>query len=115
MTFRTNDDNAVPGDIIVDGILRFSDETKIFNGLGNLELNGYVELKTPSFNEHFQMIGSKTINTSSTIEFTHPSSTISTSNIPVDGLGKIVLGSLTNNVSNSGVLNIFDNVKLLTH
>ena len=110
VTFRTNDDNAVPGDIIVDGILRFSDETKIFNGLGNLELNGYVELKTPSFNEHFQMIGSKTINTSSTIEFTHPSSTISTSNIPVDGSGKIVLGSLKNNVSNSGVLNIFDNV-----
>ena len=56
------------------------------------------------------MIGSKTINTSSTIEFTHPSSTISTSNIPVDGSGKIVLGSLKNNVSNSGVLNIFDNV-----
>ena len=35
-TFRTNDDNGTPGTVIINGTLRFSNESIIFNGLGSL-------------------------------------------------------------------------------
>ncbi len=105
-TFRTNDDNGIPGTVIIDGILRFSDESDVFNGLGNLVLNGYTELKASAFNDHYQLNGTKIINTvTSTIEFTNSTSSISISNIP-----STIIGSLVNNVSNSGNLNILDNI-----
>ena len=105
-TFRTNDDNGIPGNVIIDGTLRFSDESDVFNGLGNLVLNGYTELKASAFNDHYELIGTKVINTAtSTIEFTNSVSSISIANIPSP-----VLGSLVNNVTSSGALNILDNI-----
>ncbi len=104
-TFRTNDDNGVPGSVIINGIMRFSDESIVFNGLGSLELDGYTELKTSTFNDHYQLLGTKNINPStSTIEFTNSASSISTSNIPTT-----TLGSLVCNVSSGGELNIINN------
>ena len=104
-TFRTNDDNGTPGTVIIDGTLRFSSESDVFNGLGNLVLNGYTELKASAFNDHYELIGTKVINTStSTIEFTNSTSSISIGNIP-----STVIGSLVNNVSASGALNVLDN------
>ena len=104
-TFRTNDDNGAPGSVIINGIIRFSDESIVFNGLGSLELNGYTELKTSTFDEHYQLLGTKNINPStSTIEFTNSSSSISTTNIP-----STTLGSLVCNVSSGGELNVINN------
>lgn len=105
-TFRTNDDTGIPGAVIIDGTLRFFDESDVFNGLGDLTLNGYTELKASSFNDHYELTGTKIINTSSsTIEFTNNNSSISVTNIP-----STTIGSLTNNVSTSGSLNILDNI-----
>jgi hypothetical protein len=105
-TYRSNDDNGTPGTVVIDGTLRFSDESDVINGLGNLVLNGYTELKASAFNDHYELIGTKVINTStSTIEFTNSISSISISNIPSP-----VIGSLVNNVSSSGTLNILDNI-----
>lgn len=104
-TFRTNDDNGTPGTVIIDGTLRFSSESDVFNGLGNLVLNGYTELKASAFNDHYELTGTKVINSStSTIEFTNSTSSISIGNIP-----STVIGSLVNNVSASGALNVLDN------
>ncbi len=104
-TFRTNDDNGVPGSVIINGIIRFSDESIVFNGLGSLELNGYTELKTSTFNDHYQLLGTKNINPStSTIEFTNSASSISTTNIPTTTLGSVV-----SNVGSGGELNIVNN------
>lgn len=103
--FRTTDDNGIPGEVIVNGTLRFADEFTIFSGLGNLTLSGYTELKAPSFNEHYTMNGTRIINSTSSIEFTNINSTISATNIPTTTLGGLIC-----NVSTSGTLNLNENV-----
>lgn len=104
-TFRTNDDNGTPGAVIINGTLRFLNESIAFNGLGSLELNGYTELKASTFNDHYQLLGTQNIHPStSTIEFTNSASSISTTNIPTT-----TLGSLICNVSSGGELNIVNN------
>ena len=103
--FRTTDDNGIPGEVIVNGTLRFTDEFTIFSGLGNLTLSGYTELKAPSFNEHYTMNGTRIINSTSSIEFTNISSIISATNIPTTTLGNLIC-----NVSTSGALDLNENV-----
>ena len=88
--FRTTDDNGIPGEVIVNGTLRFTDEFTIFSGLGNLTLSGYTELKAPSFNEHYAMTGTRSINSSSSIEYTNLNSIISATNIPTTTLGSLI-------------------------
>ncbi len=104
-TFRTNDDNGTPGTVIINGTLRFLNESIVFNGLGSLEHNGYTELKASTFNDHYQLLGTKNINPStSTIEFTNSASSISATNTPTT-----TLGSLVCNVTSVGELNIVNN------
>ena len=104
-TFRTNDDNGSPGKVIINGTLRFLDETIVFNGLGELELNGYTELKASSFYDHYELIGNQEVNLTSTIEYTNPTSIISITEIP-----NTTMGSLVNNVTTGGTLFVNDNI-----
>lgn len=104
-TFRTNDDNGTPGKVIINGTLRFLNESIVLNGVGELELNGYTELKAGAFNDHFQLSGSQQINLSSSIEYTNTVSSISLINTPT-----ATFGSLINNVSASGNLTVIDNI-----
>jgi len=103
--FRTTDDNGVPGEVIVNGTLKFADQFTFFSGSGALTLSGYTELKTPSFNEHYAMSGTRLIESTSSIEFTNISSIITTTNIPTT-----TLGNLISNVSAGGTLDLFENV-----
>ena len=104
-TFRTNDDNGTPGTVVVNGTLKFLDESIQFNGVGNLELNGYTELKASTFSSHYQLSGTQQINLSSSIEFTNPTSAISINDVPTT-----IFGSIINNVTSIGVLNVNDNI-----
>lgn len=104
-SFRTTDDNGIPGEVIVNGTLRFADEFTFFSGSGALTLSGYTELKAPSFNEHYAMSGTRLIQSTSSIEFTNISSVISATNIPTTTLGNIIC-----NVSTSGTLDLNENV-----
>ena len=76
-------------------------------GLGNLTLSGYTELKAPSFNEHYTMNGTRIINSTSSIEFTNISSIISATNIPTTTLGNLIC-----NVSTSGALDLNETLLL---
>jgi len=103
--FRTTDDNGTPGEVIVNGTLRFADEFTVFSGSGGLTLSGYTELLAPAFNDHYLMTGAQLINSTSSIEFTNLNSVISATNIPTTTLGNLIC-----NVSASGTLDLNENV-----
>jgi hypothetical protein len=107
VNFGANNGSGVAGKVIInDGaMLRFSSPSiQIVNGNTNqLELIGTTELKAGTFNAHFAMLGTRTINTAtSRIIYTNASSNLTpTSNIPWS-----VLGSITSNMGAAGLLTV---------
>jgi len=83
--------------------IKFGDSTRKFIGGGSITLNGLTELSAPTFNEHYQVTGTRTISTSSTITYRNINSNFtSPTNIPTDnigtlgvntGLGKLTIGN----------------------
>jgi hypothetical protein len=107
VTLQTNFSSisGTNGVIIIENGSRldFADATTQFTGGGSLSLNGITELKAGTFNAHYAMTGTRTINTgTSRIIFTNPVSNITpTSNIP-----SADLGSVTTEMGTTGVLTI---------
>ncbi len=116
--FSSNSNFGDPGEILVNGHLIFDTETIQIIGTGTLQLNGKATLRAATFNGNFANSGLKTIFTTSTVEFTHPNSSISQLTIPTLNLNNLevttgILGKLTLNntiqvkgtlIMNSGVI-----------
>jgi hypothetical protein len=116
--FSSNSNFGDPGEILVNGHLIFDTETIQIIGTGTLQLNGKTTLRATTFNGNFANSGIKTIFTTSTVEFTHPTSLISLASIPTLNLNNLevttgILGKLTLNntiqvkgtlIMNSGVI-----------
>jgi hypothetical protein len=116
--FSSNSNFGDPGEILVNGHLIFDTETIQIIGTGSLQLNGKTTLRATTFNGNFANSGIKTIFTTSTVEFTHPNSSISILTIPTLNLNNLevttgILGKLTLNntiqvkgtlIMNSGVI-----------
>ncbi len=103
--FSTQSSFGDPGEILVNGYVLFSSELVQFTGLGSLVLNGKTTLSAPAFNLHFAQTGLKTISNSSTIEFTHPNSVISPTNIP-----SLFLNNLQVSLGSNGNINVQTNL-----
>ena len=109
--FLTQGNFGDPGQVLVNGYLLFDSESNQFTGSGTLVLNGKTTLKAPTFNAHFAMTGQRTIGSTSTIEYIHPSSLIGSLNIPTLSLNNLIISigysgslSISNNILVAGIL-----------
>jgi hypothetical protein len=95
--------------------IKFGDSTRKFIGGGSITLNGLTELSAPTFNEHYQVTGTRTISTSSTITYKNSNSIITpTVNIPTSNLGSLIVDIGNNTLTLSSNLNINQNFTLNT-
>lgn len=112
--FITDNSKGNLGTVIVDGLLTFLNPTIRFTGIGNLQLNGKTILKAGTFNEHYSMSGSRVIGNSSTIEYTNPNSSISSTNIPSLNLNNLIINNgLTGTTTIQNPLNIGGTLSML--
>jgi hypothetical protein len=112
--FITDNSKGNLGTVIVDGLLTFLNPTIRFTGIGNLQLNGKTILKAGTFNEHYSMSGTRVIGNNSTIEFTHPNSSISSINIPSLNLNNLIINNtLTGITTIQNPLNIGGKLSML--
>lgn len=93
------------GSVIINGLLVFGSSSNQFTGAGTLGVNGHVILKASTFNGHFANTGAKTLGATSTVEFTHVSSSISSTNIP-----SLNLYQLVSNTGTNGLLTVSANL-----
>jgi hypothetical protein len=96
-----------PGEILVNGHLIFDSDIIQLTGTGTLQLNGKVTLRAPTFYGNCAMSGLKTISNTSTVEFTHPNSSISQTTISTLNLNNLEL-----TVGNVGKLTLTNTVKV---
>ncbi len=96
-----------PGEVLINGHLLFDSELIQFTGFGSLQLNGKVTLRSSTFNQNCAMTGIKSINNTSTVEFTHPNSSISQTSIPT-----VILNNLELSVGNMGKLVLVNSIQV---
>jgi hypothetical protein len=100
--FITNGIFGDPGQVLINGNLIFNTDLIQFSGTGSLQLNGKVTLRATSFNGNCAMSGLKVIANSSTVEFTHPNSSILYTNIPTLSLNNLEVTTGANGALNLG-------------
>ena len=91
--FLSDNASGNAGNVLVNGTIRFLNETTKFYGIGNLQLIGKAILKAGTFNEHFAMSGNRIISNTSTIEYTNPTSSIALTNIPTMNLNNLIINN----------------------
>jgi hypothetical protein len=105
--FNSNGSFGDPGEVLINGHLIFDSELVHFLGNGTLQLNGKVTLRAPTFYGNCATSGTKTISNTSTVEFTHPNSSISQASIPT-----LFLNNLDLSVGNSGKLYLENTIQV---
>jgi hypothetical protein len=112
--FLSDNASGNAGNVLVNGTIRFLNETTKFYGIGNLQLNGKAILKAGTFNEHFAMSGDRIISNTSTIEYTNPTSSIALTNIPTMNLNNLIINNtLSGNTTVSNPLFVVGTLSML--
>jgi hypothetical protein len=106
-SFSTQDVFNDPGAVVINGLVTFGSSTNKFTGGGSLTFNGQTVLKAATFYGHYEMTGTRTFGTATTVEYTNVASNISSTNIPTLNLYR-----LTSNVGNNGLLTLANNVSV---